>query len=312
MKRVLVTGASDFLGLNLRQVLGRCEGGPQLLLYDRAQPRELLAGHLAVADAVCHFEVVHRPADPAEFDAVNAGLTREVVAGLEAAGRGAAVVYASSTRAGEPTPYGRSRRTAEELLEGYAKRTSAAVTLLRLPNEFGKWCRPDHASVVATFCHRIARGQEVVVHDPGSVLTLAYADDIVSAVVRALESRAPGARPAAVEPTFCITVGELAERIKGFAAGRRDLTIPDFADGLTRRLYATYLSYLEGPDFAYPLLKRSDARGELAEYFKSPHFGQVFVSRTRPGITRGNHYHDTKSEKFCVLEGKRSSASATW
>jgi len=304
VKRVLVTGASGFLGLNLRQALGRRVGGPEVLVYDRTMPRETLAQHLASADAACHFEAVYRPVDPAEFEAINLGLTRELVAGLEASGRRAGVIYASSTRSGDATPYGKSRRRAEEILEDYARRTGAAVTLLRLPNEFGKWDRPDHNSVVATFCYRLARGLEIEVREPGRVLNLAYVDDIVDTVVRNLESPAPGARIAAVEPTFSITVGELAEKVRRFAESRRDLALPDFADGLTRRLYATYLAYLEGPAFVYPLLKRSDPRGELAEYFKSPHLGQIFVSRTRPGITRGNHYHDTKVEKFCVLDGE--------
>lgn len=304
MKRLLITGASGFLGLNLRQVSKRREGAPELMLYDRVQPREVLAGYLADADAVCHFEAVHRTAEPSEFESVNVGITRDVVMGLEAAGKRAAVVYASSERAGEATPYGQSRRSAEELLKAYAFRTSAPVSLMRLPNEFGKWCPPDGPSVVATFCHRLARGCDIEVRDPGHCLTLAYVDDIVATVEDALAAPTPGARFLPVKPTFQITVGELAERVQAFAGSRQDLTVPDLSDGLNRRLYATYLSHLEGPSFVYPLQKRTDPRGELAEFFKSPHFGQIFVSRTRPGITRGNHYHDTKVEKFCILNGE--------
>lgn len=304
MKRVLVTGASDFLGVNLRQALGRRRDSYEVTLFDRADTKQELNNLLADVDAVCHFETVYRTANPEEFESVNVGLTRVVVEGLQAARRGAELIYASSVRSGEPTPYGRSRQSAEKLLEAYAKQTSAPVTVVRIPNEFGKWCRPDHVSVVATFCHRIARGDEIEVWEPGHTLKLAYVDDIMASIMDALEVPIPDLRFIEVEPTFSITVGELANRIKGFAASRRDLIVPDFADGLTRRLYATYLSYLDGESFAYPLPKRCDSRGELAEYFKSPHLGQIFLSRTRPGVTRGNHYHDTKAEKFCVLAGE--------
>jgi len=304
MKRVLVTGASDFLGLNLRQALKRRADSFAVVPFDRTEPVGELTRLLAGADAVCHLDAVYRSNDPSEFETVNVGLTRGIIARLEAAGNRPAIVYASSTRSGDPTPYGQSRLAAEKLLEGYAQRTLASLTVLRLPNEFGKWCRPDHASVVATFCHRVAHGQEPEVHDSGHMLSLAYIDDIVGAVVRALETPLPGTHLASVEPTFSITVGELAGKIRGFASTRQNLIVPNFADDLTRRLYATYLSYLDGPQFSYALSKRSDARGELAEYFKSSCFGQVFVSRTRPGITRGNHYHDTKTEKFCILDGE--------
>lgn len=302
--RVLVTGASSFLGLNFRQVWRRREGASELLLYDRIEPREVLARHLATTDSVCHFEAVYRAADPAEFESVNVEITRQLVAGLEAAGRRAAVVYASSTRVGDGTPYGQSRHAAELLLEEYAARSSAPVTLLRIPNEFGKWCPPHGPSVVATFCHQVARGEDVEVHTPDHILTLAYVDDIISTVIKTLERPPASLHYATAEPTFSVTVGELAGKICDFAESRRDLVVPDLADGLTRRLYATYLSHLEGPRFVYPLATHNDARGELAEYFKSPHFGQIFISRTRPGIIRGNHYHDTKVEKFCVLEGE--------
>lgn len=305
MKRVLVTGASGFLGLNLGEALRRRDRD-EVRFWDRSRPREALVQELGGADAVVHLETLYRATDEAEFNEVNALLTRFVVETLEAAGRTIPVIYGSSTQAANESAYGRSKRFAEECLEGYGDRNGAAVSLFRIPNEFGKWCRPYDNSVVATFCHCLARGEEISIHDPEQQLVLAYVDDIVASILMALdEASVPaGARLVDVSPTYTLTVGQLAQYLRAFRESRRTLAVPDLSDRLTRCLYATYLSHLEGADFAYALDRRVDARGELAEVFKSLHFGQVFVSRTRPGVTRGNHYHDTKTEKFCVLEGE--------
>lgn len=304
MKTVLITGASGFLGLNLQQALLHGEKGYKILLYDRLSPGGQLTRNLSQANAVCHFEAIYKGASEQEYNAVNVELTREIIADIERVGKPVDIVYASSTQAESSTSYGSSRRKAEDILEGYAGRTGSLVAILRLANEFGKWCLPNHNSVVATFCHQLTHGLEIEVKEPARVLNLVYIDDIMKAVLNTLAAPTPGFRFVEVSPTFPITVGALAETLKAFSENRRNLFVPDFSDGLISRLYATYLSHLDGSDFAYSLDKRGDARGELAEYFKSPHFGQVFVSRTHPGVTRGNHYHDTKAEKFCILEGE--------
>jgi len=184
-------------------------------------------------------------------------------------------------------------------------RTGSSAVIYRLPGVFGKWCRPNYNSVVATFCHNIARDLPIVVSDPNRVVELVHVDDVVARFMTHIEADAEGGiTHGEVTPVFAISVGELAERIRTFRAMRDTLLVADASDPLTRRLLGTYTSYIPPDDLAYPLTQRTDARGTLAELLKSSHFGQMFVSRTHPGITRGNHYHDLKVEKFCVLEGE--------
>jgi UDP-2-acetamido-2,6-beta-L-arabino-hexul-4-ose reductase len=176
--------------------------------------------------------------------------------------------------------------------------------IYRLPGVFGKWCRPNYNSVVATFCHHIARDHPVTVSDPARVVELVHVDDVVAQFMTHLESRAAGVARNEVRPVFSVSLGELENRIRGFRAMRETLLVADASDPFTYRLLGTYTSYLPPGDLAYSLEQRTDARGTLAELLRSPHFGQMFVSRTHPGITRGNHYHDMKVEKFCVLDGE--------
>lgn len=176
---------------------------------------------------------------------------------------------------------------------------------------FGKWCRPNYNSVTATFCHNIAHDLPISISDPNRELDLVYIDDVVAAFIAVLEEKSEvrSQKAAAVEfrevpRSFKVTLGELAARIRSFRESRRTLVLPDFSDDFNRCLYATYLSYLDGPDFAYRLDQKTDPRGTLAEFVKSATAGQIFVSRTKPGVTRGNHYHHTKTEKFLVVEGE--------
>ena len=303
--KVLVTGSGGFIGKNLLAALQQHDG-MEVTTYEVTDDREDLDPLLREADYIVHLAGVNRPERPEEYEEVNAGLTRYIIARLDRLGRRPRVIFASSSQAALDNPYGRSKRNAEEALAGYAKRSGAGVVIFRLPNVFGKWCRPDYNSVVATFCHRIARGLEISISDPKNELELVYIDDVVGAFLKALEDDLPGGtdRARTVAPTYRITLGELAERLTLFREMRRTQRLPDFSDGLTRCLYATYLSHLETGDFAYRLERKTDDRGSLAELLKSPSGGQFFVSRTKPGVTRGHHYHHTKTEKFCVLEGQ--------
>jgi UDP-2-acetamido-2,6-beta-L-arabino-hexul-4-ose reductase len=180
------------------------------------------------------------------------------------------------------------------------------VRVFRLPGVFGKWCRPHYNSVVATFCHCVARGEPINVSDPARVLDLVHVGDVVRAFVGLLDGVEPPMQGqyCGVEPVHQIALGALADKIRGFREARTTLEVTDLEDALTRLLHSTYLSYLPDGGFAYSLDQRVDPRGELAELLRSRHFGQIFVSRTRPGITRGNHYHDAKFEKFVVVEGE--------
>jgi UDP-2-acetamido-2,6-beta-L-arabino-hexul-4-ose reductase len=206
-------------------------------------------------------------------------------------------------------PYGVSKRRAEEMLRRFGESAGARITVFRLKNVFGKWCRPNYNSVVATFCHNVAHGLPLTISDPARILELVYVDDVCSAMLEAAglngESSSLKGKPfSEVAPVFTTSLGALAESIQSFRELRRTLRTPALDDPFVVRLYATYLSYLEPTDFSYQLDIKADQRGSLAEFIKSPCFGQIFVSHTKPGITRGDHYHHTKAEKFLVLQGE--------
>lgn len=277
-----------------------------MVKFDVGMNEGRLRESLASADVVYHLAGVNRPVDPSDHEKVNAGLTAALVGHLRELGRKPLIVLSSSIQAALDNPYGRSKRKAEETLAEFAAQTGAPVRIFRLPGVFGKWCRPNYNSVVATFCYNIAHGLPVTVSDTEKELPLVYVDDVVSAFAGVLteEPRRSGCEVRAVNPEYCVKLGELVEKIMAFKAIRESLRLPDEADRFTRVLHATYISYLPEDQLAYSLIQRKDPRGELAELLKSEHFGQIFVSRTRPGITRGNHYHDTKIEKFCVVEGE--------
>lgn len=302
MTSVLVTGAAGFIGANLVQALRR-RADLQVTALDREASPEALDQALAAAEVVYHLAGVNRPSDNSEFDLVNAGLTRRVVTCLEKLRRAPRFIFTSSTQAALDNPYGLSKRDAERILHAWARSAGAPLAIYRLPGVFGKWCRPNYNSVVATFCHNCARGLPVAVTDPGRSLELVHVSDVVEALVRDLERPLPEEAFARVEPVFTTTLGALLGAIEEFRDLRTSLRLPDLADPFTHRLYSTYVSYLPPDELAYGLRRREDARGTLAEFLKSPSLGQIFVSRTRPGETRGNHVHDVKTEKFLVLEG---------
>lgn len=304
MKNVLVTGAAGFIGRNLVIALRRRED-VSLATITSADGWPALAAALETADVVYHLAGVNRPQSEDEFATGNAELTRRIVDHLEELGRTAKIVIPSSIQAELDNPYGRSKKAAEEALVDYARRTGAPVAIYRLPNVFGKWSRPNYNTVVATFCHNIARDLDITISDPERELELVYIDDVVAAFLRHLDGEDdPERHRYTVSRTFRVTLGELAERIRQLHRIRASLVVPDMADELMHCLHATYLSFLPEDRFAYPVKLNTDDRGWLFELLKSEHFGQIFVSRTRPGITRGDHYHDSKLEKFCVIQGE--------
>lgn len=309
---VLVTGSAGFIGRHLVEALGR-HPGVTVHRYDLGSTDQELEAALACADILFHLAGVNRPQDPSEFRAGNVDFTARLCARLVELNRRPWFVLSSSIQAALENPYGVSKREAEETVKRWAADHGGRGIIFRLKNVFGKWCRPNYNSVTATFCHNIARDLPITISDPARELDLVYIDDVVAAFLNVLGAAEPrhGAADAGaateyreVNPSFRVTLGELADRIRSFRQSRQTLVLPDFDDRFNRCLYATYLSYLDGPEFAYPLQQRCDPRGALAEFIKSPHFGQIFVSRTKPGITRGDHYHHTKTEKFLVLEGQ--------
>lgn len=303
--RVLVTGARGFIGGNLIIALRRHDG-LDVQEYDLDSAPESLEQGLASASVVFHLAGVNRPQKAEEFVQGNVGFTKHICEVLRRLGRKPTLVFSSSTQAALDNPYGLSKRQAEDAILTFGEETGGKVAVFRLPGVFGKWCRPNYNSVVATFCHNVAHELPIGIADPTRELELVHIDDVVAALIKISDAHGTAGSDGFyhVEPVFKITLNRLAEMIHGFHDSRKSLIVPDFSDYFTRRLYSTYISYLPASGFAYSLEQREDPRGSLAEVLKSPHFGQIFVSRTRPNVVRGNHYHDTKVEKFAVLEGQ--------
>ena len=304
MKVILVTGAGGFVGRNLCVALRR---NPefQVLEFTRNNSAAQLADMVQRAEFVFHLAGVNRPKDEGEFATGNATFTREFCALLAASGRSIPVVYTSSTQAEADNAYGRSKKAAEDELLEYQRKTGSPVYIFRLPNIFGKWSRSNYNTVVATFCHNISRGLPVQISNRASIIRFVYIDDVVRGFVElaTLATPKPQTPFCEIEPVLPISVGDLHDKIVWFREQRRNSLIPDLSDTLTKYLYSTYLAFTDPADLAYPVTLKSDDRGWLFELVKSRQAGQIFVSTTRPGVTRGNHYHDSKIEKFCVIQG---------
>ena len=310
--KVLVTGAKGFVGKNLVVMLKR-QSDLEVVEYDIDFPASILNDGLAATDVIFHLAGINRPEKPEDYETGNAGFTQSICDRLQSLGRKPMIVFSSSAQATLNNPYGISKRRAEEALLNYSKQTGALVFIFRMKNVFGKWCRPNYNSAVATFCNNIARNLPISISDRANELHLVYVDDVCAAMIEAVGLlpstlkhfvHASDSVYAEIEPSFKITLGTLVDTINFFKATRTTLQVPAFSDPFICRLYATYLSYLEESDFAYGLDIKKDDRGSLAEFLKSASFGQIFISRTKPGITRGNHYHHTKTEKFLVVQGR--------
>lgn len=305
---ILITGAGGFVGKNLVATL-RTAGYTDLMLFEKDDTPETLADYCRRAAFVVHLAGINRPTDPSEFYTGNAGLTDTLLTDLEAAGNTAPVLVTSSTQAELDNDYGKSKRQAEEAIFAHRRRTGAAVYVFRMPGVFGKWCRPNYNSVVATFCHNVAHGLPIQVRDPAFSLPLVYIDDVVACILAAFDGQVMMDRSATpichMHPIHEVTLGRLAELIQGFAAGRTSLAVPDLAPGsFEKKLYSTYLSYLPSDQFSYPLEMHTDNRGSFTEFLRSPERGQVSINISHPGIVKGNHWHHTKNEKFLVVKGE--------
>ncbi len=271
--------------------------------FDRDNSIEDLERLLLEADIIFHLAGVNRPQDPADFEVGNTGLTEQICQFLQRNDHSPKIVFSSSIQADLVNPYGVSKAKAENALRRLASVDPARARIYRLKNVFGKWCRPNYNSVTATFCFNIANDLPILVADPSREVELSYVDDVVSAFLAEIDGREYGAEPGANIPVCRIQLADLAGRIQAFHEMRSTLTLPHFSDWFNRALYATYLSCVPPDARQHNLEVKSDARGSLAEFIKHRSFGQIFVSRTKPGITRGNHYHHTKAEKFFVVEG---------
>jgi len=305
MQTALVTGSNGFIGKNLIEGLKRVED-IAIRRFDVNDDMDLLTGHLKDVDIVFHLAGVNRPQNDSEFKIGNVNLSRKIVDILEKNKRNIPIVLTSSIQADLDNPYGTSKKEAENILIEYSQKNNAKIYIYRLPNVFGKWCRPNYNSVVATFCHNIAHGIEIRISDSNKEMELVYIDDVVDEFIRLLSDKGRDTDPLyyQIDRTFKTRLGDLAKRIYQLRDIRQTLVIPDLSDDLMKCLYATYLSYLDEDDFSYKPHSREDERGELVELLKSRHFGQIFISSSHKGVVRGHHYHNTKIEKFCVIKGK--------
>ncbi len=292
--RILITGANGFVGKNLCASLPEHE----LYRYDVATDPALLDGYCQNADFVFHLAGVNRPKDPKEFMEGNFSFTSVLLETLKKHGNTCPIVLSSSTQAALDNPYGQSKRAGEDLLKAYGAETGAKVIIYRFPNLFGKWCRPNYNSAIATFCHNITRGLPITVNDPSVELTVVYIDDLIDEFKRAL----------AGDPSEAVshkaTLGRIVELLEGFRDSRNTFSVPDLSDPFVKKLHATYLSYLPEDGFSYPLKMNVDSRGSFTEVLRTEHHGQFSVNIAKPGIVKGNHWHHTKNEKFLVVGGE--------
>ena len=302
--KILVTGANGFIGKNLIEEL-KNRGHEEIYKCDINTTKEELEEYLSRCEFIFHLAGVNRPQNEDDFMKGNFGFTSEMLELLKKHDNKAPIVITSSIQAELDNPYGKSKKAGEDLMFSYEKETAAKVMVYRLPNVFGKWCRPNYNSVIATFCYNIARDLPIKVHDPNVVLNLVYIDDVVEELIMALEGKEHKENKFCYVPIMhTITLGKIAELINSFRKSRVSLMIPDMENPFIKKLYSTYLSYLPEEKFSYPVKMNIDNRGSFTELFKSKERGQVSVNISKPGITKGNHWHNTKNEKFVVVSGK--------
>lgn len=314
--KILVTGAKGFIGKNLvSQLRNIGEGkannykisGEELTIfeYDVDSDIQELDTYCKEADFVFHLAGVNRPKDSNEFMLGNYGFTSQLLNALKNHDNRCPVMLSSSIQATLDNPYGESKRAGEQLMFDYAKETGAKVLVYRFPNVFGKWCRPNYNSVIATFCNNIANDLPIQINDASVKLNLVYIDDVVDELIAALcgyehyEDKF-----CSVKPIYTITLGEIVDLLSSFKNMQQDLDIPNVKDGFSKKLYSTYLSYLSPEKFRYPLRMNIDNRGSFTEIIRSSISGQFSVNISKPGITKGEHWHQSKNEKFVVVSGK--------
>ena len=301
--KIIVTGANGFIGKNLVVRLGEMPtfNVTQLSRSDSPErQREIIAS----ADAVIHLAGVNRPSDPNDFIDGNIKFTAYICEMICQARRAIPLIMASSAQAEVSNPYGASKRAAEIIVKEYAEFTGASVAIYRLPNVFGKWCRENYNSVVATFCFNISNNLPIQIHNPDAKISLLYIDDLVNDFIETLSMFGTGIQYREILPCYEITVGRLAKLIKSFKDSQDSLIIERVGVGLERALYATYISHFRPAQFSYSLPKYSDIRGDFVEMLKTYDSGQFSYFTTQPGATRGGHYHHTKNEKFLVIRGQ--------
>ena len=299
---VLVTGSNGFIGKNL--IIHLNELGVNTTTYTRENSIQDLLDLIKESDFIVHLAGENRPVDEKDFNTVNVGLTASICESVRSTGKQIPILLASSMQATFDNAYGKSKLDAELIVKRLESDTGNPVYICRLPGVFGKWCNPNYNSVVATFCHNISHNLPIQVNDPSFELGLVYIDDVVEEFVKIIQGQQDNKKELSIQPEYKIKLGELATQIKIFRESRNSLVSERVGDGLIRKLYSTYVSYLSPEQFVYSIPSYGDDRGMFAEMLKTKDSGQFSFFTAKPEVTRGCHYHHSKTEKFLVIQGE--------
>ncbi len=303
-KKVVITGINGFIGKNLHVYLSKISG-IEILGITKNDDKASIEEKIKCAEIVYHLAGENKPKSISDFETNNIRFTQIILEAIQNSDSVSKLIFSSTIQAGLDNPYGNSKLEAENLIKIFNSSNNFEAIIYRLPNVFGKWGRPNYNSVVSTFCYNTAKNIPLKIHNEDNKLTLVYIDEVVIEFSKYLRAELnKGIQYKEVIPSYETTVGELASLISSFPHIRKSQMIPDLGNELTKKLYSTFLSYLQPNDFSLSVPVNSDERGRLFEVIKSKNFGQIFISYTKPGVTRGNHFHHTKTEKFCVIKGK--------
>lgn len=302
--KILVTGSNGFVGKNLISTLKGMDY--KVFTFDRDSDIEVLDLVIPKCDFIVHLAGANRPENSEDFFLVNQDLTSTIIDKVKCSEKQIPILLSSSIQADNDNDYGKSKLGGEKILLDYAKDTDSDVFIYRYPNLFGKWSKPNYNTVIATWCHNISRDLPIIVNDPKAEIELVYIDDVVNEIINAINGKAHKVKDNyySVPVSYKVTLGEIRSLLVSFQESRKNLFVPDMTPGFETKLYSTYLSFLHKDNFSYPLVTHSDDRGSFTEFIKSKDRGQVSINVSKPGITKGEHWHHSKNEKFLVVKGE--------
>ena len=311
---ILVTGSSGFVGKNIVETLKNIKEKKDnstdievdnIYCYDVSNKESELKEYTKSCDFVIHLAGVNRPENPKEFYSGNKDFARVLCSYLKENNNKSPILVSSSIQVGKDNDYAKSKKEGEEYFKEFSKENGNPVYIYRFPNLFGKWCRPNYNSVVATWCYNIANDKEILISDPKNIIDLCYIDDVIDEIINCIGGKPCNSNNGyCVIPTYKVSLGEIKELLTSFKKSRNDLSIPNQENSFIKKLYATFLSYLPEDKFGYDLKMNIDDRGLFSEFIRTKQFGQVSINISKPGITKGNHWHHTKNEKFLVVSGE--------